>query len=58
MNNDTVLYEVKEQTAWITLNRPEAMNAINEDMRNRMMELCIRAQADRDVQVVLFPGRW
>ena len=34
MNNDTVLYEVKEQTAWITLNRPEAMNAINEDMRN------------------------
>ena len=33
MNNDTVLYEVKEQTAWITLNRPEAMNAINEDMR-------------------------
>ncbi len=56
MDDDKVLYEVREQTAWITLNRPEAMNAINEDMRRRMTELCNRAQADKDVQVVLFQG--
>ncbi len=56
MNGDKVLYEVKEQTAWITLNRPEALNAINNEMRQSIIEFCIRAQADRDVQVVLFRG--
>ncbi len=56
MNNDTVLYEVKGQTAWITLNRPEALNALNEAMRQRLIECCAQAQDDRDVQVVLFRG--
>ncbi len=56
MNNDKVLYEAKEQTAWITLNRPEALNAINEEMRHHIIEFCARAQADRNIQVVLFRG--
>ena len=56
MNDEMVLYEVEEQTAWITLNRPEAMNAINEDMRQRLMECCNRAQSDGNVRVVLFRG--
>ena len=56
MSNDKVLYEVREQTAWITLNRPEALNAINEEMRGLIIEFCARAEADRDVQVVLFRG--
>ena len=56
MNNDTVLYEVKDQTAWITLNRPEALNAINEAMRELIIEFCARAEADREVQVILFRG--
>ena len=56
MSNDKVLYEVSGQTAWITLNRPEALNAINEEMRLGIVEMCARAQADRDVQVVLVRG--
>ena len=51
MSDDKVLYEVREQTAWITLNRPEALNAINEEMRELIIEFCARAEADRDVQV-------
>ena len=56
MNEEKVLYEVKEQTAWITLNRPEALNAINEEMRQRIIAFCGQAQADQNVQVVLFHG--
>lgn len=56
MDDDKVLYEVRGQTAWITLNRPEVLNAINEEMRDGIIELCGRAQADQDVQVVLFRG--
>lgn len=56
MNEEKVLYEVREQTAWITLNRPEALNAINEEMRQRIIVFCSQAQADQNVQVVLFHG--
>lgn len=56
MSNDLVLYEVAGETAWITLNRPEALNAINEEMRLGIVESCARAQADRKVQVVLVRG--
>jgi len=30
---DTVLFRVEGGLAWITLNRPEARNAINDEMR-------------------------
>jgi len=56
MQAPTVLYDVRGKTAWITLNRPEVMNAINEQMRNDMIEYCRMAQEDKNVQVVLFRG--
>jgi enoyl-CoA hydratase/carnithine racemase len=30
---DEVLYEMRGDVAWITLNRPEAMNAISDAVR-------------------------
>ena len=52
--DDKVLYEVKEKIAWITLNRPESLNAVNRDMVKAIVEYCRRAEEDRDVQVVIF----
>ena len=32
MEYQTILYEVRNQIAYVTLNRPESMNAINRQM--------------------------
>ncbi len=51
-----VLYEVREQIAWITLNRPEAMNAISDAVRAALPEAIARAEADDNVRVMAFIG--
>ena len=51
-----ILYEVREQVAWITLNRPEAMNAISDAVRAAIPEAIARAEADDTVRVMVFSG--
>ena len=55
MKDDSkILYEVRNQTAWITLNRPESLNAVNRDMVRSIVEYCRAAEEDPNVQVVIF----
>lgn len=42
--------------AWITLNRPEVLNAINIRMRDAMWELLHAVSDDPDVRVIIFRG--
>jgi enoyl-CoA hydratase len=56
MADEKILYEVKDKIAWITLNRPESLNAVNRDMVKSIVEYCRRAEEDQDVQVVIFKG--
>src|ERR1044072_9706310 len=56
MADEKVLYEVKDKIAWITLDRPESLNAVNRDMVKLIVEYCRRAEEDHDVQVVIFKG--
>ena len=51
-----LLYEVRDQIAWITLNRPEAMNAISENIRTAIPEALARADADDNVRVIVISG--
>lgn len=51
-----LLYEVRDQIAWITLNRPEAMNAISENIRAAIPEALARADADDNVRVIVISG--
>src|ERR1051325_1234297 len=56
MPNNTVLYQVKNRVGWITLNRPEALNAMNQEMSGEIVSACRRAEEDENVGVVVFTG--
>ena len=48
--SDAVLYELRGPAAWITLNRPEKMNAINGAVLEGLNAALDRAVADDEVQ--------
>lgn len=54
--SDELRYEVRDQIAWITLNRPAAMNAINDAIRAAIPDAIARAEADDNVRVMVFSG--
>ena len=51
-----VLYEVRDGVATVTLNRPEAMNAIDPETRAALRDTWRRAAADDSVRCLLFTG--
>ncbi|RPK60889.1 1,2-epoxyphenylacetyl-CoA isomerase [Streptomyces sp. ADI96-02] len=50
---ETVLHAVDGGVRWITLNRPEAMNAVTWDQRERIITLLADASADPAVRAVV-----
>lgn len=54
--SDEVLYEVRDKVALVTLNRPEAMNAINKALRRRLYEAMRAADKDQTVHAVVLTG--
>lgn len=48
-----VLHATDNGVSWITLNRPEAMNAVTWDQRERVISLLAEASADPDVRAVV-----
>ncbi|MFI8392126.1 enoyl-CoA hydratase/isomerase family protein [Streptomyces sp. NPDC085540] len=50
---DTVLHRIDSNVSWITLNRPEAMNAVTWDQRERVIALLGEASADPAVRAVV-----
>ncbi|MET9415117.1 enoyl-CoA hydratase-related protein [Streptomyces klenkii] len=53
---DSVLYEVTDGLATITLNRPDAMNALNTETKAALRDSLERAGADPAVRAVLLTG--
>ena len=56
MNFETIRYETEGPIAWITLNRPEKLNAIDPAMTGELMAATDRAQLDDDVRVIVVKG--
>lgn len=52
----TVLYEIREGVAWLTMNRPEAANALNAELREGLREGFERFAADDDAAVLVLTG--
>src|SRR5437667_170091 len=53
---DTVLFRVEGGLAWITLNRPEARNAINDEMRQALLDALARVAADPAIRAAVLTG--
>ena len=54
--SDVVRYEVSDRIATVTLNRPEARNALSAELLRRLPEALLRADADDQVDVVILTG--
>src|SRR5712692_4800964 len=52
----TVLLERRGPAAWITLNRPEKLNAMNEDLVRELRKTLTAVEADDEVKVVVLTG--
>lgn len=53
---ETIIYEKKDHVAWITLNRPEVLNAQNNQLRREFVQALETARDDDDVYVVVVTG--
>lgn len=56
MSFATLIYETEGPLAWITLNRPEKLNAISKAMVAELNQALDQAQADDQVRVILLKG--
>ena len=56
MPEPTVLYDTRDGIAWLTLNRPEVLNAINLQMRDELWVLLEAIALDDSVKVGVFRG--
>ena len=53
---DEILYEVRDGIAWLTINRPEARNALNKVARDAFGEAAESFAADADANVLIITG--
>src|SRR3954454_16878892 len=54
--DDVVTYELADQVAWLTINRPEARNALSRAVRDGLWEGFRRFAADADAAVLVLTG--
>ena len=52
----TLLFDVRDNVAHLTLNRPDAANSINEDMGKDLMHAALRCDEDPEIRAVLISG--
>ena len=56
MGYETLLYEESDGVAWVTLNRPDKLNAFDSVMMRELHEMWTAMRANDDVRVVVLTG--
>lgn len=56
MAYETILYEVRDHVAYVTMNRPDVLNAANRQMHDERADAWLTASADPEVRVVVVTG--
>ena len=55
-NYEAIQFTVDSQAAWITLNRPDARNAINDQMREELFTALGECRSNPDIRAVVLTG--
>jgi enoyl-CoA hydratase/carnithine racemase len=53
---ETIIYEKRDDVAYVTLNRPQALNAYNLKMRDELYQVLGAIRDDDEVRVAIFKG--
>jgi enoyl-CoA hydratase len=53
---ETIIYEKKDRLAYVTLNRPQALNVYNIKMRDELYQVLGAIKDDSEVRVAIFRG--
>jgi enoyl-CoA hydratase len=56
MDYQTILFDVRDQIAYVTFNRPEAMNAMNRQMTQDLVEVCRHIEETPEIRIAIFTG--
>lgn len=56
MTSPVITYEVQGQVAWLTMNRPDAANALNKELRDGLLAGFERFSTDPDAAVLVLTG--
>ena len=56
MSDISVLFEVRDHVAHVTLNRPQANNSLDLEMAKQLMAVALRCESDHDARAVLLKG--
>ena len=56
MDFRTILFESRDQIAFITLNRPDSLNAMNRQMTRELVDVCQQVEEDNGIRVAIFTG--
>jgi enoyl-CoA hydratase/carnithine racemase len=55
-NYETLLFEVKDGVAFVTTNRPQAMNALNTQLMSELVDVFSRIDKAEDVRAAVLTG--
>ncbi len=56
LETETTLFDVKDHVAWITLNRPKAMNALNPELRWQLSQHLDEVEENDDIWLAVITG--
>jgi enoyl-CoA hydratase/carnithine racemase len=56
MDFQTILYQTRDQIAFITFNRPDSLNAMNRQMTRELVDVCEQVEEDSGIRVAIFTG--
>jgi enoyl-CoA hydratase/carnithine racemase len=56
VSSDTLLFDLTDRVAVITLNRPAVRNALNRELSQALMEALQRVRTDEDIRVAVLAG--